>query len=108
MWRAVFNLVEDVKHLFLTFGLAFVFVDVRHYLLDLLERFNEVSVVAVGLGRVFENVVEQKADAGKALDGSDHEFLQRLPATLGLRLIHLEEGLEARLGLSALHKRGLH
>ena len=51
---------------------------------------------------MLEQVVEQQADAAQALHGSDEQLGERLAPALPAALAHLEEGVEARVGLVAL------
>lgn len=65
-------------------------------------------MIRIAFRRVLQNVAEDQADAGKALDRSDHQIGKRLSAALRLRLIDLQEGLEARLRLCAAQQGSFH
>lgn len=51
-------------------------------------------MIRIAVARVLEDVVQEQAYAGQTLYGSDHQILQALAATLRLRLIDLEKGME--------------
>lgn len=82
-------------------GLALVLIDMRHDLLEGANRLAQQFMVAMGLGRLFEDIVEQEQSAGQALHRPNQELNERLPATFGSRLSDLEEGVKAWLGAIA-------
>lgn len=51
-------------------------------------------MIRIAVARVLEDVVKEQAYTRQTLYGTDHQILQALAATLRLRLIYLEKGME--------------
>lgn len=93
--RAAIDVVEYVKDGHARLRAPLVLVDVQRHLLDGLQCLLETRMIRITAGRVLQYIIQQQTDAGQPLHGPDHKILQALPPTLRLRLINLEEGVEA-------------
>lgn len=97
MRRTAVDIVEYIEDGHARLGASLVLVNVQRHLLDGLQGLLQSPVVRIAATRVLQDVIQQQTDAGQSLDGSDHQILQTLAAALRLRLVDLEEGVEARI-----------